>query len=111
MAKHTEGNWYVYNGWAWRTCIVVDGDDSKPYALAECFSMDAAGEKEANAALICAAPEMLALLRRYASECQVCRGSGLSWIWDGEGRIPDTDKPCKACADVRETIAKATGEA
>ena len=49
-----------------------------------------------HARLIAAAPELLAMVRRYASECANCVGCGL----------PET---CADCAHIRRLIAKAEG--
>jgi hypothetical protein len=54
--------------------------------------------------------ELLALAKRYASECSGCDG-------DGDGRVgvqcsdgPFDDFPCPDCADLRALIARAKGE-
>jgi len=54
-------------------------------------------------ALICAAPELLALARKYASECAMCGGTNRD-PWNSPN-----GKPCTDCADIRAVIAKAEG--
>lgn len=73
-------------------------------ALAEVFTMRNAGEKEANACLIAAAPDLLALAYCLASECLQCNyGDGAT----GKG---SEGEPCEECADIRAAIAKAEGQ-
>ena len=63
----------------------------------------------ANARLIAAAPDLLALAKQYASECGECNGTGEV---DGD---PERDSyarvNCPDCADIRAVIAKAEGRA
>lgn len=55
----------------------------------------------ANALLIAAAPDLLALAKQFASECGEC---------SGEGTYPFGERgPCQECADIRAVIAKAEG--
>ena len=58
-----------------------------------------------DAALMAAAPELLALAEQYASECSECNGTGMRLIeqpsFDGER------EDCPECAEIREVIAKA----
>lgn len=51
-----------------------------------------------DAALIAAAPALLSLAQKYASECGECSGVG----------VTPYDKPCDQCEDIREVIALAT---
>lgn len=69
---------------------------------------------EAHARLIAAAPDLLALAKKLASECAECRGRGYTFSDDGiTGFGPDDREPtreaCADCADIREVIAKAEG--
>ena len=57
-------------------------------------------EGEANMALILAAPDLLALARKLASECAEC---GVDDTMHEDG--------CPDCADIRAVIAKAEGRA
>lgn len=65
------------------------------------------------AALLKAAPGLLALARKYASECAECGGTGLLTIktWPGGIEVDNDDQSCADCADIRAVIAKATGAA
>lgn len=56
-----------------------------------------------HALLIGAAPELLAMVRRYASECAEC-GDGHSDDFDPDG------SECPECADIRALIRKAEGK-
>jgi hypothetical protein len=75
------------------TAKSVEGYYSKPEALA-------------NARLIAAAPDLLALAKQYASECGECDGKGTVTERDEGGWLLDT-KPCPDCSDIRAVIAKA----
>lgn len=133
---HTPGPWhwvdsvddkpYVFggknNGWpSLRTAEkfgenkteVRDGGTYTSFAL-PIFVLDCDGpiENEANAHLIAAAPELLALVQRYASECAECGGKGWYYVGEGvSGSGPDDIEPeqahCPECADIRAVIAKA----
>ena len=59
----------------------------------------------ADAHLIASAPELLALAKRYASECSGCDGQGNSKL---SALHPEE---CQDCADIRAVIAKAEGRA
>lgn len=55
---------------------------------------------------------LLALAKRYASECAGCRGTGVMLIWGENADHNDAwdhSEPCDACADIRAVIAKAEG--
>lgn len=74
----------------------------------------AIAEQDANARLIAAAPELLALAVRYASECSECEGSGYVVVYadpyaHGDVSSPE-QSPCESCVDIRAAIAAATGE-
>jgi hypothetical protein len=64
-----------------------------------------------NAHMIAAASELLALAKRYASECGECEGSGHAPHYADrstpEGRAEPMFVDCKDCADIRAVIAKA----
>lgn len=64
------------------------------------------GTGEANVRLIAAAPDLLALARKYAEECGECDGTGQHFVGEStEG----PQEPCPDCADIRAVIAKAEG--
>ena len=64
---------------------------------------------QANARLIASAPELLALAKRYASECPKCGGTGGILVTINDG-VPERDD-CDACADIRLVVEKAEGRA
>jgi len=66
------------------------------------------GDNEPNVPLICAARDLLALAKQYASECSECGGHGLRRRLDTDGTLID-DVECDDCADIRAAIAKAEG--
>lgn len=53
-----------------------------------------------------ATSDLLALAKRYVSECGDCNGSGMPMVGDPEESFAD-DGSCAACADIRAIIAKA----
>lgn len=61
------------------------------------------GDDASHACLVEAAPELLAMVRRYASECAEC-GDGHSDDFDPAG------SGCPECADIRALISKAEGK-
>lgn len=63
------------------------------------------GDDDSHARLIETGPEMLALVRRYASECIECNGTGFRKTHPA-GATGD----CFECADIRALIAKVKGE-
>jgi hypothetical protein len=69
----------------------------------------AESEQRAAARLIAAAPEMLAMLKQYASECATCGGCGECDLpVDGnDDELESVD--CIDCTDIRALIAKAEG--
>ena len=93
----------------------IDKDGLKYWA--ECICVVYPGDRDddrvhhpgasANAHLIASAPDLLALAKRYASECSGCDGQGLIGVQCSDG--PFEDFPCEDCADIRAVIAKAEG--
>lgn len=67
------------------------------------------GQQLANAHLIAAAPDLLALAKQYAEECATCGGCGECDLpVDGcDDELESVD--CIDCADIRAVIAKAEG--
>jgi hypothetical protein len=111
--QHTPGPWEIDTEWVppeypnWRSIKIPDGN----YATASGHI------GEANARLIAAAPDLLALAKQYASECAECHGSGVvSRQIGGDGyggrcaAIADVEDDCSECADIRKVIAKAEGK-
>ena len=110
-ASHTPGPWSVETPmehelsiveaskptyeWKFIACVPYggrnDGDFSRPVA-------------DANARLISAAPDLLALAKKYASECAMCGGTNRD-PWNSP-----TGKPCDVCAPIHAVIAKAEGQ-
>lgn len=66
--------------------------------------------RPADARLISAAPDLLALARKYASECGNCNGRGYN-TQAGEAYTQEASNneriECEDCADIREVITKA----
>jgi hypothetical protein len=87
--------------WDERICVVYpsDADDERVHHPVA----------SANARLIASAPELLALAKRYASDCAKCDGEGHLLVTFNEGCAEYEE--CPACADIRATIAKAEGGA
>jgi hypothetical protein len=106
-AKHTPGPWMVGGdrpGDSSAMALMIYCDDSLGSRVADCSESGHGIPREqdyANARLIAAAPDLLALARQYASECGECNGTGNS----GNEVLGDED--CEACEDIRTVIAKA----
>lgn len=62
-------------------------------------------------ALLEAGPDMVMMLRRYASECAECGGGGETTVGDVWGN-PENDRaePCGACQDIWELLERAVPE-
>lgn len=95
-ATHTPGPW------------ILDGDVIQSpgrwvVAVVHRFPENDDTARPANARLIAAAPDLLALAKQYASECSECEGLG--YHDDGERA------PCPDCFDIRAVIDKAEGRA
>lgn len=62
------------------------------------------------AALVKAAPDLLAFAQKVASECADCEGRGSRTIttYPGGIEVDNDDQPCDGCADVRAVIDRAT---
>lgn len=105
--RHTPGPWSWAQVWRGPETKIHAEFEGRRVALAEVFTMYSHGEKEANARLIAAAPELLALAKQYLSECSECNGSGTTWDRDNCTHTVD----CPDCADIRAVIAKAEGKA
>lgn len=99
-SAHTPGPWRV------------DGDGvltAGGWVVAMCHRFPDNNDlaRPANARLIAAAPDLLALARRYAAECGECGGSRLVLV----ERAPDeyADAPCEECTFIWEVIDQAEG--
>ena len=106
MSKHTPGPWS--EKLLGHHCIQAREGTRENVTLAEVFSMMEPGEREANAALIAAAPDLLALAHQYADECAECNGTGTRWTQPQDPQ-DSTEYPCPKCADIRAVIDKAEG--
>ena len=107
----TPGPWTIQYGAIWgihRSCECDEEYVCKPWGRTP-------AEIEANARLIVSAPDLLALAKRYASECGMCGGTGLVSRHiegrDTQAAMDADDHPCEACADIRAVIEKAEGRA
>jgi hypothetical protein len=100
----TPGPWHV-DGY------FIRRPDGKAVAEALWFNKEMWPEVDidpvANAILIAAAPDLLALAKQYASECATCDGTEMVMGRGPDGE-PDGDR-CPDCADIRAVIAKAEG--
>lgn len=102
-AKHTPGPWSV-SPYSSIVGIAISGGG---YVVA-----GVRGDREfseANARLIAAAPDLLALAHQYASECGECNGSR---VVVGEHRRDGTymgDEHCTVCDDIWAVIDRAEG--
>jgi ribosomal protein S27E len=63
-----------------------------------------------NAAVIAAAPDLLALAHRYADECAECGGNGVVWT-NTQDPQDAKEVQCQDCADIRTVIDRAEGRA
>ena len=123
-ATHTPGPWWTdakYDGSEFGCSVIAARTDCGPLpgnptrgqvAFATAILPDDARECEANARLIAAAPDLLALAKRYASECSECGGTGVKLVWAenvDHNDAWDHSEPCDACADIRAVIEKAEG--
>ena len=87
--------------WPERICVVYPADEDDDRVHHPVAS--------ANARLIASAPDLLALAKRYASECEKCGGTGQILVTVNAG-VPEYDD-CDACRDLRAVIEKAEGGA
>lgn len=102
MNKHTPYPWHIRNG-------------NEFYIYRETQTI-ASVEKEADAKLIAAAPEMFTALEQIIKECDYCEDGFIEYQPSGiDGYLPTGDanfvtEPCFYCASARAAIAKATGK-
>jgi|GEM_PF-5341696 len=102
--KHTPGQWYAIQ-WSRHAATTVVVDDPTlllgKRVIAEC-------ETEADARLVAATQDLLALAHQIATECGDCSGARVvpTVLESGEyGR----DAPCEQCADIWAVIDQAEG--
>lgn len=101
--RHTPGPWQRGHRTETRIAIVAPREASAGTRTVAYVNIGP--HEEEDAALIACAPEMLAMIEQYASECGECSGSGLSVTLTEAGEYgPDAD--CDQCADIRELLAK-----
>lgn len=108
-AQHTPGPWTVGPG--------NDADESWIVQIAggtriAGIALRSSTEIElANARLIAAAPDLLALAKQVATECAECDGRGVHEIGTDciGGEVIPVTEPCPDCADIRAVIDKAEG--
>ena len=88
--------------WAESICLVYanDADDDRVHHPIA----------SANARLIASAPDLLAIAKRYASECARCGGTGTIECVPFDNGISST-VACNDCSDIRAVIEKAEGGA
>lgn len=106
---HTPGPWgLVYYtqgvepplGWPHEATptVFAEGSDRGDVAYLQTILWGSAVAK-ANARLIAAAPDLLALGKQYAGECGECAGT----------RVCPDDQPCEECKFIWDVIEKAEG--
>ena len=102
-AQHTPGPWHVLP----TNDCVIESEKHGNIAIT-----NLARKSVADARLIASAPDLLALAKRYASECGTCGGTGVKLVWAANADHNDAwdhSEPCAACADIRAVIEKAEG--
>ncbi len=115
MSAHTPGPWKVGDVRHAGGYQLVTANDDGGYicevqAPTNRFFGFNEDEREANARLIAAAPDLLALAHQYADECGDCAGTR---VVVGEYNAVGTymgDEPCTACTDIWTVIDKAEGK-
>ena len=96
---HTPGPWHVLP----TNDCVIESEKHGNIAIT-----NLARKSVADARLIASAPDLLALAKRYASECPKCGGTGLRDALGPDGFVTHT-VDCAACADIRLVVEKAEG--
>jgi hypothetical protein len=101
--SHTPGPWLVHDG---DEIVTYDQRGTRWY-IAACarYPTNDDTQRAANARLIAAAPELLALAKQYASECGECGGTRLKPTYD-QGEWAE-DAPCAECAAIWAVIDEA----
>ena len=96
MSTHTPGPWELHFHDASQVGYI---DAGTVQFCVRRTSPDGFQQMRANARLIAAAPELLALAHQYAEECGECAGT----------RVCPDDEPCTECADIWTVIDRAEG--
>ena len=104
--------WWTSNSWRRLRSNPANGRDAG--VVTPFVARDGHPDLEVSAAdmaLIVTAPDLLALAKRYASECAECGGDGV--LHADSSAYPDmkAGADCPDCADIRAVIAKAEGRA
>jgi len=110
MSSHTPGPWRFGKP---SDSVVSDAPDTRTESHVDYYGGNLIAESisPSNRPIIAAAPELLDMVRRYASECGECNGTGMVTLttWVGGIEVSNDDQLCPDCADIRALIAKATG--
>lgn len=108
-ATHTAGPWVVAHDPSYPNEPAIDAViDGQTYHLALVHVAPGPDEvTHANAAVMAAAPRMLAKLRDVAGECGECSDGILAF--DAPLHARKAGDPCPACEDIRDLIALAEG--
>ena len=104
-SMHTPGPWYVNPAYP---LLVNAVGKSLSFVYAPAVDCPLLEMAKADARLIAAAPDLLALAKKYASECAWCSGTGTIEHVPFDNGVSSTSK-CIQCADIRAVIAKAEG--
>ncbi len=106
--QHTPGPWWVERrvGDALQVNAHHRGPASS-YCVASLNHWEGETDR-ANATLIAAAPDLLALAKQLANECSECNGTGAIPVTVNAGDLEC--EPCPDCFDIRTVIAKAEGK-
>lgn len=112
-AAHTPGPWLAREWTRHSPTTVMRERDGVPGRIQPIADVSSCGfastdEEIANALLIAAAPDLLELAKRYASECGECAGTRIVAELDDVGQWA-ADVPCDDCAFIWETIDRAEG--
>ena len=121
-SQHTPGPWAlstINDGLSVEGGLAIDHIESNGIPMEVCAVWGTGDgtriddETRANACLIATAPDLLALVKQYASECADCDGTGRAPSF--ENNVPgDITKgvhmveiDCPDCADIRAVLSKA----
>lgn len=116
VASHTPGPWSVEDPIGGELSIVEVNKPTHEWKFIATVYLREGNDpdefphlvSEANARLIAAAPDLLAIAKQCASECAGCSGAG-TWARVTNVAGPAIREPCEDCADIRKVIDKAEG--